>query len=429
MTRVTQKDLLPGVHLTAVHTTKFKTCALGITLLTPLQSETASLNALIPMVLRRGTERHPDMETLSAALDELYGGAIEPTVRKKGSVQCIGFTGSFLDDAYTPGGEPILESAAALMGELLLHPLKQDGGFRTEYVEGERSNLVDRIRAQVNDKRQYSVQRLIQLVCADEPAGIDKLGDEASAAAVQAGALWDGYQTLLRQASVELYYCGGAPLERVEAALLRALQGLGQQGERMVVSSAPISAHVPQDAPRLEEEAMDVTQGKLSLGLRTGGVTAHSPEFPALMVLNAVYGGTPTAKLFLNVREKLSLCYYASSMLEKFSGLMVVSSGIEFDKYEAAKAEILAQLENCRAGKIEEWELIGARQSVISALRTSMDAQGRLEEHWLGQAVAGLTEGPEELAGRVEQVTMDQVVAAAQTLELDTVYFLKGREG
>ena len=174
---------------------------------------------------------------------------------------------------------------------------------------------------------------------------------------------------------------------------------------------------------------MDVTQGKLALGFRTGGLTAASPEFPALLVMNAVYGGTPTSKLFLNVREKLSLCYYASSMLEKFSGLMVVSSGIEFDKYETAQGEILAQLEKCRAGTIEEWELMGARQSVISALRTTMDAQGRLEEHWLGQAVAGLTEGPDELALRVEAVTMDQVVAAARRLELDTVYFLKGREG
>ena len=158
MIQVTQKDLMPGVHLTAVHTEKFKTCLLGATLLTSLRKETASLNALVPFVLRRGTERAPDMEALSAALDELYGGSIEPNVRKKGSVQCIGFTGSFLDDTYTPGREAILEPAAALLGDLLLHPVKEDGGFRREYVEGERTNLVDRIRAQVNDKRQYSVQ-------------------------------------------------------------------------------------------------------------------------------------------------------------------------------------------------------------------------------------------------------------------------------
>ena len=141
-----------------------------------------------------------------------------------------------------------------------------------------------------------------------------------------------------------------------------------------------------------------------------------------------VYGGTTTSKLFLNVREKLSLCYYASSQLEKFKGLMLVSSGVEFANFEAARDEILAQLDQCRSGSIEDWELEGARRSVVSALRTALDSQTRLEDYWLGQAVAGLAEGPEELARRVEQVTREQVVEAARALELDTIYFLKGKE-
>ena len=119
MTNVTQTELFPGVRLTAVHTTKFKSCMLGLRLLTPLAENTASIRALIPQVLRRGTARHPDLESLSAALDDLYGGTVEPMVRKKGETQCLGFVGSFLDDAYTPAGEPILERAAALMLSLI----------------------------------------------------------------------------------------------------------------------------------------------------------------------------------------------------------------------------------------------------------------------------------------------------------------------
>ena len=182
------------------------------------------------------------------------------------------------------------------------------------------------------------------------------------------------------------------------------------------------------DAPRLFTESMDVTQGKLALGFRTGGGCIWSEDYPALLVCNAVYGGTPTSKLFLNVREKLSLCYFASSMLEKFKGIMMVSSGIEFQNYEKAKDEILAQLENCRGGNIEAWELEGAKRSIISGLYATMDAQGRLEDFWLGQSVAGLAETPEELSRRVETVTVDEVVAAAGKLELDAIYFLKGLE-
>ncbi|NCB64260.1 MAG: insulinase family protein, partial [Clostridia bacterium] len=295
MTQVTRKELLPGVHLTAVRTNKFKTSMLGLQLLTPIAKESAALNALLPSVLRRGTQNHPDMESLSAALDELYGGTVEPMVRKKGEAQCVGFVGSFLDDAYTPDGSRVLESAAALMGDLLLRPAEGKGGFRTDYVEGERANLVDRIRAQVNDKRQYSMTRLTQEMCAGEPYGIDKLGDEASAAAITVEGLWKQYHELLRTAQIELYYCGSAQGERVEKALVEALRDL-RAGERAGQGTSAPVLHAQRGSPRLVIDAMDVTQGKLTLGFRTGGATVRTGDFPALLVLNAIYGGTPTSK-------------------------------------------------------------------------------------------------------------------------------------
>ena len=427
MTQVTQRELMPGVRLTAVQTHKFKSNQLSVTLLAPLAPETASANALLPYVLRRGTQAHPDLEALSAALDELYGGAIEPAVRKKGEAQCVGFVASFLDDAYAPEGAGILEGAAALLGDLLLRPVTEEGGFRKEYVEGERSNLVDRIQAQVNEKRSYSLLRLTQEMCAGEPYGVDRLGDEKSAAAITAEGLWERYQALLAHAPVELYYCGSADTDRVATALTAALDCL-PRAEELEEPDHSVQENAAQDQPRLVTEAMDVTQGKLALGFRTGGACVWEEDYPALLVFNALYGGTPTSKLFLNVREKLSLCYFASSSLEKFKGIIVVSSGIEFANYEKAKAEILVQLDNCRTGAFEDWELEGARRAVVSAMRTAMDAQGRLEDYWLGQAVAGLAEPPKDLVDRVEAVTRDQVVAVAKKMELDTIYFLKGKE-
>ena len=147
-----------------------------------------------------------------------------------------------------------------------------------------------------------------------------------------------------------------------------------------------------------------------------------------MALFNAVYGGTTTSKLFMNVRERLSLCYYASSGLMKYKGILMVSSGVEFDKFQAARDEILAQLRACQEGNFDDQELEGARRSVVSTLMTTLDAQSRLEDYWLGQAAAGLTESPEELARRVEAVTRAQVEAAARKAVLDTVYFLKGKE-
>ena len=367
------------------------------------------------------------MESISAALDELYGGAIEPVVRKKGETQCVGFVASFLDDAYALEGEEILEPAANLIGELLLRPRTDDGMFCQEYVAGEKANLIDRIRGQINDKRSYATLRLKQLMCSEEAYGVDVWGDEEHAGAITTESLWQRYQELLSSCEVEVYYCGSAKPERAEAALKKALATLPRK-EVLEETDCEIRLTVAAE-PQIIEEAMDVTQGKLAMGFRTGGMTVWEEDYPALVMLNAVFGGTTLSKLFMNVREKLSLCYYASSVLEKMKGILWVSSGIEFDKYEQARDEILAQLEAIRRGEIEPWELEGARRTIMTAHMTTLDSQSRQEDFWLGQAVAGVDEGPDSVAQRIECVTLEQVVEAAKKLELDTIYFLKGKEG
>ena len=173
---------------------------------------------------------------------------------------------------------------------------------------------------------------------------------------------------------------------------------------------------------------MDVSQGKLALGFRAGGQSCWEEDYPAFTLCNAIFGGTTLSKLFMNVREKLSLCYYASSVTEPRKGIVMVSSGIEFDKYQTARDEILAQLEAIRRGEIEPWELEGSRRALIGAYRATLDDQGRQEEFWLGQSVAGLEDGPEELARQLEDVTLEQVARSARRFQLDTIYFLKGKE-
>ena len=136
-----RKEIMQNVFLTYLPADKFKTSALSAHLVTPLKKETASANALLPAVLRRGTMRCPDMESLSAALDTLYGAQIDYTVRKKGERQCVGFVASVIDDAFAPAGEKLLEPVADLLGELFLDPVTHNGHFLAEYVDSEKQNL------------------------------------------------------------------------------------------------------------------------------------------------------------------------------------------------------------------------------------------------------------------------------------------------
>ncbi len=419
-----ERTLAPGIILRAVRTDKFKTSVLGVTFLEPLREETASLNALVPGVLRRGTAARPDMEALSAALDDLYGGGIEPVIRKKGEVQCVGFWGSFLDDAYVPEGARILEPAAALLGEIVLSPAGQ-GGFLPEYVEGEKANLVDRIRAEINDKLQYARSRLREVMCGGEAYGVGKLGSEASARAVTGDALYARYREMLGSAPVYLYYCGSAGIERVERAFAEAFAGLPRGGRSGIPDTVP--QPLPAGGLRRVSEEMDVTQGKLVLGFRTGGGFRELDEVACAVLFNAVYGGSANSKLFLNVREKLSLCYFASSALALSKGILLVYSGVDPGNLQRAEDEILAQLRACQRGEIPEEDLEAARRSAVSNFRAALDSQGRLEEYWLNRFVTGTRFGPEELAGALKGVTREQIAALAGRIRPDSIFTLRGK--
>jgi len=426
MNEAVRKEIMPFVYLTCLQTTKFKTGSLSLNLLTRLEHTTAAKNALLPRVLLRGFAGHPTMERINAALEGLYGARLEPMIRKKGEIQCVGLYADFTDDLYTKG-EPVLEQMAALLGKALLSPVMKDGRFLDENVEGERRNLCNEIRSIVNDKRTYAVTRLVELMCDGEDYAVHKLGRLLEAEEITTEALTAHYRALLPTAAIEIFYCGSASPERVETALSDALTNLPRTEPDFGLGTE-IRMNALLDEPRIFTEALDVSQGKLGVGFRLGNCM-EAPDYAAILLFNAVYGGTVNSKLFLNVREKLSLCYYASSMIEKHKGLMLVSSGIEFDKYQVALNEILAQLDAVRSGQVSETELLGAKGALITDLRAILDSQLQLEDYYLGQVIAEEpTAGPEALARRVEAVPLEAVVQIAKGVEQDAVYFLKGLE-
>lgn len=426
--KLKRKELASGIYLTAIETEKFKSACLSLTLLTPLRKETASLNAVVPYILRRGTEEYPTMGAISRELDHLYGATWEPIVRKKGESQGVGFIGSFIDDAYTLEQDSVLEKAGHMLAQLVLRPVREEGVFAAEYVMGEKENLVQIIRSQMNDKRQYATLRLVQEMCKGEAYGVDRLGSEETARAITASGAWNAYLDLLKTARVEIHYCGSADLQRVEKLLCELVDGLkAHRAENTVKLGVEIVPHAKQEARRVVER-IDVTQGKLTMGFRTGGLNIGGPEFPAMQVFGALYGGTATSKLFMNVREKLSLCYYASSMVEAMKGIMVVSSGVEFNNMEKAEREILAQLDAIKNGVFTAEELESAKQAVISAYESISDGRSGLEQYYLNAALTDIWLSPEERVKQVRAVRAEDVRQVAQAMELDTVYQLLGKE-
>lgn len=419
-------ELAPGVSLLKERSERFKTSLFSVTLAVPLRKETATANALIPEVLYRGCSRCPDIESLAAETDRLYGAAVGVGVRRRGEMQCITLRCSVADERFVPGGERLLEGAIALLGELLLDPVLEKGRFRSDYVSGEGANLADAILSERSDKIAWANWRLLQEMCRGEAFSVHKLGDADEARNITAEQLWGRYQALLREAQVIFCYCGSAASQRVEHAVRTSFAWLISGRTPRFCCEVLCS---PPGEVRRTTEHMDVTQGKLALGFRTGGVTERDGRYPAMALCNALYGGTVHSKLFCNVRERLGLCYYADSAYDRLKGILLVSTGVETGRIGRAEEEILAQLESVRRGDFTADEQAKAVRVLVNGLVASGDSQRQQEE----RAVTGLLtgrrySGTEGLIRALEAVAPEEIAAAAGLVRLDTVYCLRGKE-
>ena len=345
-------------------------------------------------------------------------------MRKIGEIQCVGFLASFADDKYLPDGSGVFEKNANLCGEILLTPCTKGGLLLPDYVESEKEKLLDSIKSRLNDKRSWALQRLIEQMCCYEPFAVSRLGTEDTAESIYYQKLTKHYRNLIMTSPVEIFYCGSLGADFVAEKLSDALSGM-PRGEIDYDIGTDIRMNSVEELPREFSDELSVTQGKLVMGYRLGECM-DDPDIAAMYVFNAVFGGCVTSKLFMNVREKLSLCYYASSLVDLHKGLMIVSSGVDFDKFDAAKTEIEAQLEAVRRGEVDADELLAAKKSVASDLRAILDSQYNLEGFYLANTIDGLDLSPEELAAAVECVELDAVVEIARSVVPDAVYYLRG---
>lgn len=421
-----RKEIFPCVSLTAVRTDKFKTGCLTAYLLTQLRRETAAENAALPYVLRRGTKANPDMRRISERLDALYGAEIEPSVRKLGEIQAIGFYASFAEDACLPDETNVLGEIVSMLGELWLSPTTRGGLFLPAYVDSEREKLIERIESVKNDKRSWAFRRLRENMCAYEDYAIGAYGTADAAESIHYVKLTKHYRELIATSPMEFFYCGSRSGEEV-AEMLREAFALLPRGEIDLDLGTDIRMNAVEEKPRYFTEEDEITQGVLAVGFRLGEcMDDPDPAKPA--VFNAVYGAGVTSKLFVNVRERLSLCYYAFSNTDALKGIMAVLAGIEFDKYDETLREILTQLDAVRAGHISEAELAAAQRAVANDLRTGADSPYYLADFYLRETVQGTDASPDDIAALAETVTAEDVAAVARSVELDAVYFLRGEE-
>ncbi len=406
-----------GIRFFQIPAKQFKTISIRVALYRPLCKEEAAKNALIARLLKSGTVGFPTPLALNRALDELYGATLVADIVRRGEVSAVTFGINCIKDEFT-GETGVVQAAIRLLCQVISNPVTEGKGFSKEFFERERENLKMKIQNRINDKKTYAFERCYEEMCKEEPFGVYPYGQVEDLKQLDPQSLYDHYQEILKS-PMDVFVCGDADLEEI-IPLFAHFSPTGSIPQTSLITEVKEVKHVT--------EELDVNQGKLSMGFRTG-IGADDKLFPALTLYNSILGSGVHSKLFRNVREKLSLCYYAYSRLERFKGTMMISSGIEFDKFKDAYDEILLQTEEMKRGNISDEELSSARFSLTNQLRAMADTPASLLDYAMIQALMQDITDPTDMITALGCVTKEQIVEVANLVTLDTVYFLKNKGG
>ncbi len=396
---------------------KFKTNLIQFVIVTPLNKDTVSKNALVPFMIYRGSKKYPTSKDFKIILDELYGAELTVSVWKRGENQIINFALKIVNEKYLPTDDPLLEKGFSLLRELILSPMLTE-----EFFDQERKFIIKEIKSLINDKYSYSLARCYQEMCPNEPYGLHKLGEIEDHQKLTHRQVVEQYNSLLLESKIVFFVIGDVNKERVYQDVNQNFTFEHKQDPE--INNTIIKSDV--DNIKEVEDGLNVQQGKLVMGFRTATTRSDELYYP-LIVYNGILGAFPHSKLFQNVREKSSLAYYASSNIESTKGLLMITSGIEFANYTKAKDIIIEQVEKVKKGDITDDELEWTRKSIINQYLSSADNIKGLSGHYLLGLINHKPESILESIEKLSKVTKGEIIKAGEKIKLDTVYFLNKR--
>ncbi len=399
-------------------TPQFKTSRISAHMILPLtDAETAAQRAIVPNVSSRATRAYPDYTEFGKRLQELYGASVHAGVSRIGDCQVLTFASSGIANRYAFGGEDVQNALAEILESILFEPLFDENGlFPEDGFKQEKRQLIETIDSEFNEKRIYAKNRCVEIMFADEAAGVPRFGTKEALMNTTREETKKAWTDAVRNAQICQFMFGDGANGQFAERFAEKL------GSRNVWTAESVYHAAPDTVKRVTEE-MQLAQSKLVMGMHVG--TSKEEKLIAKLMA-VIFGGTPSSKLFMNVREKQSLCYYCSARHDTPKNVIFVESGVETANLERAEEAVFAELSAMQRGEISDEEILHAKLAMCNSYNAVGDSAASMETWYLGGMLQGDVRTPEECAEELMAITKDQIVAAAGRVTLDTVYKLKG---
>lgn len=417
-----QIKIKKGIKLHTIKTEKFKTNLIAIILTTKLNRENVTKNALIPAVLRRGTKSLKTQEEINKKLEEMYGASLDCGLDKTGDNQVLKFYIETVNDEFLPQeAENMLKTSLEKIFEFVFNPYLENGYFKKEYVEQEKENIKQIIDGKIDNKARYSLDRCIEEMYKNQPYGLYKYGYVEDMKDINEKNLYEYYQQLINECKIDIFVSG--IINEETENIIKNNENIIKLKDREPQYNEPEIIAKKSDKENDVQESMDITQGKLIIGMDLD-IDDDNLRFD-VMIYNSIFGGSANSKLFQNVREKASLAYTASSRYFRFKNNIFINCGIEIKNYEKALEIIKKQIEDMKNGDFTDEEVENAKKGIIASIKTIDDEQDTEITYFFSQELSKNKCNIEQYMDRIAEVTKEKVVAVANRVSINTVYFLK----
>ena len=417
-----EKEIKKGIEFHELNTNKFKTNLVAIFLTTKLTRENVTKNALISTILRRGSKNMPSQEEISKQMEEMYGASFDCGLDKIGDNQVLKFYMETINDDFIPQQkENMLKTTLEKILEIVFNPYIENGEFKKEYVEQEKNTIKQRIQGKIDNKARYALNRCVEEMYKDEPYGLYKFGYVEDLDAINGKNLYEYYQELIKNCKIDILVSGILPDDIEE--IIKENENIKNLQEREPSYVMPKLTTRNTEKENVVTESMDVTQGKLVLGLDIK-LENEKQKYDALLY-NSILGGTANSKMFQNVREKAHLAYVASSSYIRQKSNIFINCGIEISNYEKALEIVKKQIDDMKIGDFTEEDIENAKKGIISTIDLIDDEQDTGITYYFGQELSNNKISPEEYKEIVQKVQKDDIVKIANSVSINTIYFLK----
>lgn len=392
-----------------IETKKFKTNVYALYLTIPLTKENVTYNALIPTVLKRGCEKYNNQLEISKKLEEMYDATFGIGITKVGNNEVLKFYLESLNNNYLPNNEDLSKTSIEMLLNIVMKPYLVNEKFDDDYVEQEKENLKKVIESRKDNKDTYATNRLLEEMFKEEPYGLYKFGNIDEIDNITSEKLYEKYKELIKNSEKYLYIVGDVENLNIESYNI-------DEKEITISKEFPVKIS---EKENIVKEQMDVTQGKLVIGLNTPN---NKQEVIALY--NTILGKGANSKLFLNVREKEGLAYSAGSTYLKRNNAIIISTGIEVSKYNKAVEVIKNQLKDMEDGNITEKEMKDAKQFINAGLNLINESSENMIEYRFDKDLYNEEIDIEKYRKKIEEIKKEDIVKVAKQIKIDTIYFL-----